>query len=189
MFYRAMASAFPIGLLAVSCVSKSKWPATTMAAIYMGLYLIFLWSFPLFPAQPKLGPVYQHITHMVPLWFPVLLIFPAIALDLVRSWFGENWGNWRSAMVAGFVFIAAFVIVQWPFADFLQSPAARNWVFGRIYFTYSDPANLLYNPYQFTQLDKTNGEFAKGMAIALIESIIFCWIGLALGKGLRKVKR
>src|SRR6202050_2388414 len=32
-FYRSVAFAFPIILMAISCVSKSKWPATTMASI------------------------------------------------------------------------------------------------------------------------------------------------------------
>src|SRR5258708_1510603 len=33
VFYQAMASGFPIALIAISCVSKSKLPATTMATI------------------------------------------------------------------------------------------------------------------------------------------------------------
>ncbi|HUA36548.1 MAG TPA: hypothetical protein VMA09_23285 [Candidatus Binataceae bacterium] len=189
MFYRAVASAFPLGLLAISCVSKAKWPATTMAAIYMGAYIAFLWIFPLFPAEPKLGPVYQHITHMVPLWFPVLLIFPALALDLLRARLGEKWINWRTAIPAGCLYLAVFIIVQWPFADFLMMPAARNWIFGRNYFTYNDPANLLYDPYHFEMLEPTRAAFAGGMVRAFIVAIIFCALGIALGRGLRKVQR
>ena len=56
---------------------------------------------PAVPAAPKLGPVYQNITHMVPLWFPVLVIVPAFALDLLRAWMGEKWGGWKSAIAAG----------------------------------------------------------------------------------------
>ena len=89
-----------------------------MAAIYTTLFLAGLFIFPIFPPAPKLGPVYQHITHMVPLWFPVLVIAPAFALDLLRARMGEKWGSWKSAIAAGFVFIAAFVAAQWPFADF-----------------------------------------------------------------------
>ena len=72
---------------------QNRWPATTMAAIYTGLFLAGLWIFPLFPASPKLGPVYQNITHMVPLWFPVLLIAPAFALDLLRALDGQELGQ------------------------------------------------------------------------------------------------
>src|SRR5262249_31403289 len=37
-FYRAVANAFPLVLIALSCVSNSKWPATTMAAIYTAMF-------------------------------------------------------------------------------------------------------------------------------------------------------
>jgi|HubBroStandDraft_1064217.scaffolds.fasta_scaffold32917_2 hypothetical protein len=189
MFYRSVAEGFPLVLIAVSCVSTSRWPATTMAALYTAAFLAGLWIFPLFPAQPKLGPVYQNITHMVPLWFPVLIIVPAFALDLLRRWMGERWGGIRCALLAGCVFVAALFAAQWPFADFLISPAARNWVFGAMYFSYNDPANLLYNAYQFGDLAKTRGQFVEGMALAVLASIIFCTIGMGLGNWMRKVQR
>ena len=176
-------------LIAISLVSKNRWPATTMAAIYTALFLAGLWIFPLFPAAPKLGPVYQNITHMVPLWFPVLVIVPAFALDLLRAWMGEKWGSWKSAIAAGFVFIAAFVAAQWPFANFLISPAARNPIFGASHFGFFDAANLLYNPYHFAHLDKTWAAFREGMMIALVMSIIFCSLGMALGNWMRTVRR
>ena len=187
-FYRAVATAFPVALIAISVASKKRWPATTMAAIYTALFLAGLWLFPLFPAAPKLGPVYQHITHMVPLWFPVMVIVPAFALDLLRARMGEKWGGWKSALAAGCVFIAAFVAAQWPFANFLISPGARNPVFGAKYFGYSDPANLLYNPYHFV-LDSTHSAFGEGMILALVMSIIFCSLGMALGNWMRTVRR
>jgi hypothetical protein len=188
-FYRAMATTFPLVMLAISCVSKSKWPATVMAGIYTVLFLACLWIFPLFPAQPKLGPVYQHITHMIPLWFPTLLIVPAFALDLLRQRMGERWGNWKSGVSAGCVYLAVFVAAQWPFADFLMSPLARNRIFGTTYFGYFDPANILYNPYRFVPSDKTQAAFYGGMMIALVTAIIFCSLGMALGNWMRKVQR
>jgi hypothetical protein len=184
-----MATTFPLVMLAISCVSKSKWPATVMAGIYTVLFLACLWIFPLFPAQPKLGPVYQHITHMIPLWFPTLLIVPAFALDLLRQRMGERWGNWKSGVSAGCVYLAVFVAAQWPFADFLMSPLARNRIFGTTYFGYFDPANILYNPYRFVPSDKTQAAFYGGMMIALVTAIIFCSLGMALGNWMRKVQR
>ncbi len=186
-FYRAVATAFPIALIAITVVSKHRWPATLMAAIYTALFLAGLWIFPLFPAAPKLGPVYQNITHMVPLWFPVLVIVPAFALDLLRAWMSKNWGNWKAAIAAGFVFIAAFVAAQWPFANFLLSPAARNPIFGSNYFGFFDPAVVLYNPYRFEL--ESSPAFAKGMMIAFVMSIIFCSLGMALGNWMRTVRR
>ncbi|HEV2170447.1 MAG TPA: hypothetical protein VGR40_05845 [Candidatus Binatus sp.] len=186
-FYRAVSAAFPVTLIAIATVSRTRWPATTMAAIFTAIFLAFLWVFPLFPAAPKLGPVYQHVTHMIPLWFPVLLIVPAFALDLLRTAMGPRWGSWRSALAAGCVFLAAFVAAQWPFADFLISPAARNPIFGTNYFGFFDPAVLLYNPYGFAP--ETHAAFAQGMAIALAMSLLFCSIGMALGNWMRTVRR
>jgi hypothetical protein len=186
-FYRAVATAFPIALIAITVVSKHRWPATIMAAIYTALFLAALWIFPMFPAAPKLGPVYQNITHMVPLWFPVLVIVPAFALDLLRMWMGQRWGSWKAAIAAGFVFIAAFVAAQWPFANFLLSPAARNPIFGSNYFGFFDPAVVLYNPYRFEL--ESSPAFAKGMMIAFVMSIIFCSLGMALGNWMRTVRR
>jgi hypothetical protein len=186
-FYRAVATAFPIALIAITVVSKHRWPATIMAAIYTALFLAALWIFPMFPAAPKLGPVYQNITHMVPLWFPVLVIVPAFALDLLRIWMGQRWGSWKAAIAAGFVFIAAFVAAQWPFANFLLSPAARNPIFGSNYFGFFDPAVVLYNPYRFEL--ESSPAFAKGMMIAFVMSIIFCSLGMALGNWMRTVRR
>ncbi len=184
-----MATTFPIVLIAVSRVSKSKWPATTMAAIYTAGFLAFLWIFPLFPAEPKLGPVYQHITHMIPLWFPTLLIVPAFALDLLRQRMGARWGSWKSAIAAGCVYLAVFIAAQWPFADFLMSPLARNQFFGTTFFGFFDSANILYNPYHFAPMDKTQAAFYGGMVVALVTAIIFCSIGMALGNWMRKVQR
>ncbi len=189
IFYRSVAQAFPIVLIAISCISKSKWPAITMAGIYTFLFLAALWIFPLFPAQPKLGPVYQPITHMIPLWFPTLLIVPAFALDLLRQRMGEQWGSLKSAVAAGCVYIAVFVAAQWPFADFLMSPLARNRIFGTIYFGYFDPANVLYNPYHFAPVHQTRAGFAVAMLVVVAISIVFCSIGMALGNWMRKVQR
>jgi hypothetical protein len=146
-----------------------------------------LWIFPLFPAAPKLGPVYQNVTNMVPLWFPVLLIVPAFAIDLLRQRMGERWGGWQSAINAGVVFMAAFIVAQWPFADFLMSPAARNRFFGTTFFGYSDPANLLYDPYTF--MVQPRGALIEGLLMAVFAAIIFCSIGMALGNWMRKVQR
>jgi len=46
--------------------------------IYTGCSLAALWIFPLFPAAPKLGPVYQERNEHGALWFPVLLIVAGV---------------------------------------------------------------------------------------------------------------
>jgi len=55
---------------------------------------------------------------------------------------GERWGGWQSAINAGVVFMLAFIIAQWPFADFLMRRRREIDFSARSFFGYSDPANL-----------------------------------------------
>ena len=70
-------------LTAVAVASRQRWACTIMAAVYTAFGVAFLWILPLFPAEPKLGPVYRQITHFIPWEFPLLLIVPAFAMDLI----------------------------------------------------------------------------------------------------------
>jgi hypothetical protein len=175
-------------LIGVGWGSARPWAFTIIAAIYTALMLAFEWILPLVPAQPKLGPVYQHVTHLVPLRFPLLLIVPAVVLDLLWRKIGP-WNRWAQAAVAGPAFLVSLIAVEWPFASFLMTPAARNWFFGMNYFAYFDPANFLYNPYKFSPTEKTRAEFWIGLAIALVVSIITSRIGLAWGDWMRRIRR
>ncbi len=107
--------------------------------------------FPLFPAQPKLGPVFNPVTHLIPAKFPILIFVPALALDLLwqRT---KSWKPWKVALASGFLFIAVLTIVEWPFASFLLSKASENRFFGTIYFDYNsrpdgyDRLRQFFNP-------------------------------------------
>ena len=61
--------------------------------------------------------------------FPLLLVVPALAIDLLmhrvrgRGLTGCS-RSWRRSCSS-----SSFLAVQWPFADFLMSPWARNWFF------------------------------------------------------------
>jgi hypothetical protein len=187
-FYQVVALAIPVALVAVSKASGRRWASTVVATVYTVFCLGMLWILPLFPAEPKLGPVYQRVTHFIPLPFPLLLIAPAVALDLLRPRIASC-EQWRQAFVGGVVFLLAFIAVQWPFADFLMSPLSRNRVFGTHYFGYNDVAGFFYNPNQFVALEKTRGEFWIGMAAALLIAIITTRIGLAWGKWMEQIRR
>ena len=56
-----------------------------MAGVYSAFALAFLWILPLFPAEPKLGPVLHPVTHFIPWEFPLLLIVPAFVIDLISA--------------------------------------------------------------------------------------------------------
>jgi hypothetical protein len=186
--YLAVAIFIPAVLIAPAWTSRWRWGCTTVAAIYTAILLAFEWILPLFPAVPKLGPVYQHITHFVPLRFPMLLIVPAILLDLFWQK-KDGWGRWKLAAVTGPLFVLSFLAVQWPFANFLMSPAARNPIFGMAYFAYFDPATFLYDPYQFQLAENTRAQFWLVMAMALVASIIMSRLGFAWGDWMRRLRR
>ena len=76
------------------------------------------------------------MTHLIPAKFPVLILVPAIALDLIWQRL-KSWKPWQIALISGVVFVAIIFAVEWPFANFLMSKAAANRFFGTIYFDYN----------------------------------------------------
>jgi hypothetical protein len=90
--------------------SGHRWARTLVTGIYSLFVLLMMWVLPLFSAQPKLGPVYQNITHMVPLPFPILLIVPAFALDLILPLFREpqEWSKLSRAVMGGLAVVLTF---------------------------------------------------------------------------------
>ncbi len=187
-FYLLVSIVVPLWLGAVSHASGSRWACTGVGVIYTAEYLAFVWILPRFAAEPKLGPVYQTVTQFVPPAFPLLLIVPAIALDLARRRFA-NWPEWRQAAASGIIFLAAFLAVQWPFAAFLQSPAARNWFFGTKYIPYFVPLTTDYARYVFTPLESGPQQFSIRMGLALAAAVTMSRLGLTWGEGLRKLRR
>ena len=103
--YVAMGIALPLAFAILSQASRYKWAATTTAAVYMIFAIGEILILPLVPAQPKLGPVFNPVTHLVPAKFPILIIVPALALDLLWQK-TQTWKRWKIALVSGFLFIA-----------------------------------------------------------------------------------
>src|SRR3954447_16980872 len=139
--YQVSAGVFLFFIISAARASVSRWPATVIASVYTGVTIIMMVLMPLFPAQALLGPIYVQVDRFMPTDFPLLLIVPAFALDLVMQRVKGRVNDWTLALLASAVFLAAFVAVQWPFADFLMTPAARNWFFVSHRMPYSiDPA-------------------------------------------------
>ena len=82
-FYRIVAAIVPLLFAAVARGSGHRWGATIAAGFYSLFLLALLWILPLVPAEPKLGPVMVQVKSLVPPEFPLLLIAPALALDLL----------------------------------------------------------------------------------------------------------
>jgi hypothetical protein len=191
-FYTFTAVVFPIFLVAFARASRLKWPAMITALLYMGIVLVNMWIIQLFPAQPRLAPIYNPVTHMVPSPFPLLLVFPAIAIDLLIQRFGKD-RDWTLSIALGVAFVVVMLAVHWFWGDFLVSPAARNWVFGADQWDYS--SRLGSWRYEFWNLDRDANRdfsamlFARGLGIAIIYAIISSRVGLWWGKGMARIKR
>lgn len=188
IFYRAASIGVPLFLVALSRASGYRWGATVVATIYTAWCAGQLWLLPLFPATPKLGPVYTNVTHMVPLAFPILILFPAIAMDSLLNRYG-NRNKWLLAGLLGAAYIAVMLAVHWPFGDFMISPAARNAVFGQNYFPYAQPPSTYHFSWEFTDMPETRLLWIEGMAIALVTAILSSRVGLAAGDGMRRLRR
>jgi hypothetical protein len=186
--YEALAIAVPLVIFGAARPSGHRWALTIVTGLYTTYSILMLWILPRFPAEPKLGPVYQPITHFVPMEFPFLVIAPALAID----WLWPHFSGWKKAWQAaalGSLFLVIFVAVQWPFADFLMSPASRNWVFGTGYLPYIARPNSRLALYQFSSWDATRADFWLGMARAWLFAVISARLGMGWGDWVRRVRR
>jgi hypothetical protein len=174
-------------ITALGTASRHRWGCTILTGVYTLFGVMFLWVLPLFSAEPKLGPVYHPVTHFIPWEFPLLLIVPAVVIDVIL----QRTATWRPltrGAVIGLAFFATFVAIQWPFADFLMSPSARNWVFGTTYMDYGTPASSLYARFQFVPAAPPS-QFWRVMIAALFTACAMTYVGLHVGRAMQRVRR
>jgi hypothetical protein len=184
--YIVCALMFPARLIAIGRSARVSWPTTRIAAVFMVMFCAIDWILALFPAHPKLAPIFNPITHMVDLPFPLLLIFPALAIDVVLRKTGNL--DWLQriaiALVLGTVFLAVFIPVQWQFSKFLISPRAENWFFmGDRIWGYGNSRSE--SQHQFWQTSFTISDGLRSWLFACAGS----WVGLFFGDWMRKVRR
>ena len=194
IFFQVCAVTFPFRLVALGRAGRTSWPVTRVAAVYIIIECLVIWILPLFPAQPRLAPIFNPVTHMVPPPFPLLLIFPALAIDLVLRQAGEatGWKRLVLALVLGAVFLAVFVPVQWFFAKFLISSQADNWFFvGNRVWSYGNQLGD-WNT-QFWRVNPSSSDVnlltLPAISLAWALAAVTSWLGLLLGGWMRKVQR
>ena len=177
----------PIVLAVGSRATGVRFAATFIAGFYMLFVIGLVVILPLFSAEPKLGPVYQHVTHFIPPEFPLLLILPALSLDLLWGRI-KNWNPWKTAVVSALLYVGLLLAVEWPFATFLMSPASRNRIFGTMYFWYGLPP-MSYMARNMFWPGETTAEFWRGMALAVLLCALAIRWGLSRGDWMRNINR
>jgi hypothetical protein len=185
--YIAVSIGVPLCYAAAWKATQHRWALTCITAIYIAVTMAFILILPLFPAQPKLGPVYEPVTHFVPPQFPLLLIVPAIVLDLLWARIG-NRNRLLVAVVSAPVFLLSLLAVEWPFASFLMTKAAQNRIFATGYHPYAVPPWSASVTRHFVHAG--HGALPlRGLAVAMICAAICTWLGFTLGDWMRKVQR
>ncbi len=185
--YFAVGIGVPFCFAATWKASHHRWALTCITAIYTAVTIGFILILPLFPAQPKLGPVYQPVTHFVPPEFPLLLIVPAVLLDLFWARIGDR-NRLLVAVVSAPVFLLSLLAVEWPFAGFLMTKAAENRFFATGYHPYGAPPWSSSVTRHFIHIAHGALPF-QGLGLAMICAAIATWLGLGLGDWMRKIQR
>ena len=183
LFYQVSAGAFVFFLVSTARASIARWPATTAALVYTGLTLFMLLFLPLFAGKPLLGPIYVAVDHFVPPDFPILLVAPAFCIDLLMQ--RVRGRDWTLAALVGVAFVAVFLAVQWPFANFLMSRWARNWFFISNTMDYSINPEMQARWYRLNPPDN----LAVGLPIAAALGFISARCGLWWGYWMARVQR
>jgi hypothetical protein len=185
--YEAMGLGMPTMFAVLWQCSRNKWTSTWTTAIYMVFVEAAILILPLFPAEPKLGPVFQAVTHFIPPKFPILLIVPAICLDLFWSRTRE-WKPWQIALGTGPIFVLPLVAVEWPFANFLMTDAAKNWFFGTTYLQYNMPSTSFDALRRFVN-PETGSALWSGLGLAVLFAFLSAWLGIRMGRWMREIQR
>ncbi len=184
LYYKICAGAFPFLLAATARASTLRWPATTAAASYMAVNILMLWILPLFPATPRLAPIYNAVDHFVPPPFPILLAVPALVIDLVLRRGPES--DWGRAALVGIGFVLVLLVVQWTVTRFLISPSAENFVFGTQRWSYNNTIGPWR--YQFWRI-RTDPLTGAGVVTAVAIGVASTRLGLWWGAWMARVRR
>lgn len=184
LFFEVTAGAVVFFLVSPARASIARWPATITALVYSAVTMIMILVLPLFSGRPLLGPIYVQVERFMPPDFPVLLVVPAFFIDLLMRRVRVR-SDWTLAAVLGGAFLATFVAAQWPFADFLMTERARNFIFVTHRMQYSVSPAMQARWYQLNPPDN----LALGLPVALALAIISARLGLWWGNWMARVQR
>jgi hypothetical protein len=186
--YRLEALMVPFLLAGFWRASSRRFAATIVTGVYTSILIGLILILPLFPAEPKLGPVYHQVTQFIPPQFPILLIVPAFFLDLLwqRS---RAWNKWLIAAISGVLFTGLLLPAEWPFAGFLMTPASRNAFFGTGYLGYYVRPQSYTARGLFYSFDASARVFWINIGLAAALGILSTRVGLAWGDWMKRLRR
>ncbi len=185
-FYLVSAGIFPVFLVGTSRASLSRWGATGAAVVYMALTVLMIWILQLFSAEPLLGPILRPVENMIPPAFPLLLVVPALAVDVLMRRLpaqASRLSPWIISGAIGVVFVAVLLAVQWYFSAFLLGEGGRNFFFAADQWDY----NSAPGPWQYEFWGSTVQ--ASTLLWAALIAFASARIGLWWGGWMSRVRR
>jgi len=186
LFFLVSAGIFPFVLVGLSRSARFPWGATMAAAIYMAGTTIMIWVLQLFPAQPMLAPILRQVDSMVPPAFPILLVIPALAVDLIMHRLPAGapvLRQWSTAVGAGLTLMLVLGVVQWYFSEFLLTSGARNFVFGADQWDYNSTPGSWQHEFWNPTVTRA------GAGWAAVVAMVSATGGLGWGNWLARVRR
>jgi hypothetical protein len=186
IWYQVMGTYVPFMLVSVARSSRVRWAAAITSAFYMLIVSVMVWILPLFPAQPRLGPILTQVDHMSAPLFPLFLVIPSLAIDFFLQRRPEKRAGWLDSVVIGAGFLLLFLAVHWNTSAFLLSPAARNWFFGAdrfISYAFPRPGPTYYRFWDEEPVSVVS------FGIALLCAIASTRVGLWWGKWMAGLRR
>lgn len=127
-FYRDLALALPLGLVGMSRAAPHRWGCTIMATVYAVVMMALVG---VMAASPSLMPLAYKLGHVVPPAFPLLLLAPAVALDLLRR-LSPRWRLVGETLAVGALVAAALAIVRAPLGGPAYGPLTLGALVARV---------------------------------------------------------
>jgi hypothetical protein len=191
-FYRIACAVYPITLVALAATGPTKFSATLGALAAFGLGLLAVLLLPLIPGSPQVAPIYHPRDHLMPPPFPLLLVAPAVVIDLLLRFFPgreQRFQKERRAVECGLAFFVVFIVTQWNFSRFLLTPDADNWFFagGGKHWPFFLKLDVITRVL-FWKLPGDEMTLANALLCALF-AILSGRAGLAIGSWMLRIKR
>ena len=192
VFYIVWGGVFPLLLVGYSRAGRLKYPAAAAALVFMMAWFAMGQVFRHVPAEPRLAPIWNPRTYLWPPYFPVLLIVPALAIDLVRRRLAGT-SPWLVSFALSAAFVLLLLAVQWPLATFMVKGHSANWFFNAgewPYFARPGPWQHDYWASQRSNLGAPPvGVLMGGLALAVAAGTVSSRLGLAWGSWMSRVRR